>query len=168
MFIQTKKKKVVAILSNKLNPNLYRPFIPLIEKSFRRAGITTIEKRISFPGYVFIESHTSVAEFNGVTFRLLYSIKEVYAVLRYGGKDNIAIAEDERLFLSKLLGDNNCIELPSGVIEDGIARVNTGALTGLEHLIKKVNRHRREATIEVNLLGEPKQLVIGLEIIPKS
>jgi len=64
---------------------------------------------------------------------LLFSIKEVYEVLCYGGKDDIAMPEHERILLKQLLNDNDCIEASTGKIVDGKAHISSGALDGIRH-----------------------------------
>lgn len=161
-----KEAKVTEIIKSKLSSKLYRPFIPYIEKYFRRAGITNREKRICFPGYVFIESQTTAVEFNKVASNLLFSIKEVYSVLQYGAsKDEISMPKHEQTFLKRLLSENDCITASQGTIVDGKVQICSGALLGMEYAIKKIDRHKREAKIKVVLLGKEHLITVALEIV---
>ena len=73
----------------------------------------------------------------------------------------------ERSSLKNLYGDKHCIEASTGIIEDDRVKINEGALIGKEHVIKKINRHRREAVIEVCLMGSLREIIVGLEIVEK-
>lgn len=140
----------------------------LFVKNSLKSYLSSNKKLICFSGYIFIESRTKAAQFNATVSMLLFSIKEVYAVLRYGGKDDIALAEGERLLLKKLLGENDCIEISSGIIECGNLRIKEGPLFGMEHLISKIDRRNRETKMEVNLLGTTRRINVGLIITSKS
>ena len=163
---EEKERKVAEILNRKLSPKLYRPFIPQKEKFFRRAGVTSIIKAPCFPGYVFIESQTTADEFLDGAKRLIWSIKEVHSLLSYDGKDDIAMADIG--LLKQLMGGGDCITVSSGNIVDGCAKIESGALVGMESLIVSVNRNRKIAEIEFKLMGETKRIMVGLEIISKS
>lgn len=45
---------------------------------------------------------------------------------------------------------------------------NEGPLIGLEGLITKIDRHKRIAYVDVELLGKLTRVQVGLEIISKS
>jgi len=160
-----REEKVADILKNKLSSKLYRPFIPYKEKIFRRAGVTTTFSTICFPGYVFIESNTAAKVFYDNTKRLIWSIKEILSILSYDGKENFALVESERLLLSMLLKDGDCIRVSSGIIVDGVLHVQSGALVGLENHVVKINRSRMYAEIEVAILGNIQRVGAVLQVL---
>ena len=45
--------------------------------------------------------------------------------------------------------------------------IQTGPLKGNEGLIKKIDRHKRKAWLELNLLGRTVETQVGLEIVEK-
>jgi transcriptional antiterminator NusG len=55
-----------------------------------------------------------------------------------------------------------------GVIEGDRIIVTKGPLQGFESLIKKIDRHKRKATIEITLMGLPLAVDVGLEVISKT
>ena len=65
-----------------------------------------------------------------------------------------------------LLLVDQCLETSRGTIE-GDRIVVTGSLLKRESLIKRINRHRREAIIGLGLSGGMRQIKIGLEIVGK-
>ena len=160
-----REEKIAELLKRKLTPQLYRPFILQKEKFFRRAGVTSIVGGICFPGYVFIESQTSADEFLDAAKQLLWNIKDVHSLLSYDGKEDIALRENSMMLLKRLIGEGDCIKVSRGHIVDGIARVDSGALVGMDGLIKKVDKHNKTAEIEVTLMGEPQRIRLALEII---
>ena len=163
-----KEEKVAGILKDKLPSALYRAFVPQREKYFRRTGVTKIERSVCFPNYVFIESHAPSSAFKGAAFGLLYSIKEVYSILKYDGKDDITLQENEREFLQRLLGTDDCIRVSSGDIIDGKLKIASGALMGMENAVKKIDRHKMTAELEITIMGKTQRMPVPLEIKTKS
>lgn len=70
--------------------------------------------------------------------------------------------------LKELCSEGNLIGMSQGVIKDGIPVVIHGPLKGREHLIRKINRHKRTAEIELQLAGQTERMVVGLEICEKQ
>lgn len=145
-----------------------QPFVPMYDACFRKAGKVFLEKRQLIPGYVFIESSERGQEFYlSVVNSIRYS-EHSLKLLRngYGYKDSsFEMARDDYALLKKLIGHDSCIEISQGFIEETNTIVTNGPLTGLEWLIKRVNRHKMEATIDIGLMGAIREMTVGLEIL---
>jgi transcriptional antiterminator NusG len=46
-------------------------------------------------------------------------------------------------------------------------RITSGALMGFESRIKKINRHKREAVVELQIMGAKREVSLMLEILVK-
>jgi transcriptional antiterminator NusG len=57
--------------------------------------------------------------------------------------------------------------MSKGIVVGDKIKVTEGALVGSESLIKKINRHKMEAMIQVKLMGDYRDVVVGLEVIEK-
>ena len=55
-----------------------------------------------------------------------------------------------------------------GMIEGDRVRIISGSLVGMEAVIRKVDRHKRVAYIEMRIFGEIKLVEVGLEIVAKE
>ena len=130
----------------------------------RRAGVLKIDDKICFPGYIFIESEYACNDFIKKSYVDLKSLKGVFRLLDYGDKQDIALHEEERRAMFQLCNDEYKIVSSTAIMLNNEIRVETGPLKGLEHTIKKVNRHTREALIEICILGQVRQLSVSLEI----
>jgi len=75
--------------------------------------------------------------------------------------------EMEYAFLNKFLNDEKFVEMSHGYIKGTSIIITDGPLVGLEGLIKKVNRHKMEATIEAFFFGSMREVTVGLEIITR-
>ena len=55
-----------------------------------------------------------------------------------------------------------------GLIEGDRVIVLSGPLKNHESLIRKINRHKRKAWLEMSMFGQSQLVEVGLEIIKKS
>jgi len=120
-----------------------------------------------FPSYVFVESQLSSSEFIQQSRKIILSSKDVIRLLSYGDYDEIAIREDERVSLLKLCNMNNCVESSIGIIEGDMIFIKEGPLMGRESIIKKIDRHKRQAIICLDFMGAIRQISVALQIAEK-
>ena len=171
MFVRTgSEEKVVRILKNILNTEEYLPFIPIKESHHRNKGVVTKDRKIMFPGYVFIQTTinpTLISETLALKLQIV-SNKNVYSLLHYGDdKNDVVVHENEHHHLESMLDDEFCITGSTGFIEGDMVRITSGALVGMESKIKKINRHKREAIIELEMMGAVREVRLMLEIVLK-
>ena len=168
LYVRTgSEEKVKDLLTKLLDQNYHLPFIPMKAKIFRRHGVINKDNQICFPGYVFIKSKYRAHEFIKEVLPVVHKIKEAYLFLHYGDKYDVAMRECEKKSMNNLLGSNFCIESSIGFIEGDAIRIISGGLMWTESTIKKINRHKREAIIEVNIMGDIRQVSVVLEVMEK-
>lgn len=153
---------IVLQCSRKIEKDiLERCFIPYYEEKKRIRGEWTVQKKILFPGYVFVvterldELYEALKKVNGLT-KLIGT-----------GKEIVPLTEEEKNFLIELGGDRQVVEMSEGIIEDSRAKVLSGPLQGKEGLIKKIDRHKRKAWLEIVMFGRMQRVEVGLEIVRK-
>ena len=122
-----------------------------------------IEKeRLLFPGYLFVET-----DYPEKIHEILCSQPEYIKIL---GNDGmflpLTVREEE--FLNRITGHTDKVDMSLGIIEDGAVKILSGPLSGFEQYIVKVDRHKRKAYLEMELFGEVKKIIAGLEIVAKS
>lgn len=141
---------------------LERCFIPYYECKKKFGGKWHIERKVLFPGYVFL-----------VTDQL----KELYqGLVQIIGMARLLRIEDEILPLSpqevnlllKLGGEEQVVEMSEGIIAGSQVQVYKGPLSGMEGTIRKIDRHKRKAWIEIEMFGGSQLVEIGLEIVRKE
>ena len=162
--------KLTSTLRGSLNATDYFPFLPLRVVSYRKKKVVYRVRRLLFPGYIFVQTQIEpvlIAD----SFRLvLEGIKEkkIYSILHYGNdKNDVVVREEERLHWERLFNEEFCIEESIGFAERDVIRVTSGPLIGLEGKIKRVNRHKREATVEMHMMGAIHEVSLMLEITEK-
>jgi len=166
-FVVTGKEDIAkTIISNTLK-DIAIPFVPTIQELFKTSKKIHKREKTLFPGYVFVESLLADIDFYYYARQTIFSYKEIISILRYAYTDEFSIREDEKKILSKLCNRNFCIESSSGIIIGDNVYIREGPLMGLESTIKKINRHKREAVIEMKIMGEERLVKVSLEIIEK-
>lgn len=153
------KKSCEMIISKEF---LKECFIPKNIRLKKVDGKWTEVEEILFNGYVFLVSETPD--------ELFLELKKIPDLTKMLGKiDNeiFPLYDFEVEFLKSLSNERHVVEMSCGVIENDIVDITDGPLQGKEGIIKKIDRHKRIAIIEVELFGKTTIAKVGLEIISK-
>lgn len=161
-----KEHNVEQFLKKCLDNIVFAPFLPLHEKLYKFSGTIKKENELLFPGYVFIESEVSSQEFVKHVRELICISNHIIRILRYAAND-CAMRESERQMLLSLCNNDYCIESSSGIMVGERVHITDGPLKGWESVVRKVNRHKRQAWIEIEFIGEKRLVCVALEIINK-
>lgn len=139
-------------------------FVPVVEYVRKsNQGYETKEKPM-FPGYLFLISDPD-------------SIKEIAACLKRvigftkilgASQEFIPLYPQEVEFLLGFSDNNHKVGLSSGFIENDEIIITKGPLVGKEGHIKKINRHKRIAEVELLFMGRTTRVQVPLEIITKQ
>ena len=71
-------------------------------------------------------------------------------------------------YIKELCQEGNLIGMSKGVIRDGKMVVTSGPLKGREGLIRRIDRHKRTAEIEIPFADGDTRVTVGLEIYEKQ
>lgn len=140
---------------------LRKCFIPYYEQKRRYEGAWHTEQKKLFPGYVFLVSDNLE--------QLQESLTEIVGLTKLLGigEEIVPLMEEEVQWLKKLGGDSQVVEASIGVIEHDEIRIVSGPLEGMEGCIKKIDRHKRLAWLEVAMMGRIMEVQVGLEVVEK-
>ena len=142
-------------------------FVPKYEVRKRYSGAWKTHHEVLFPGYVFVDTKTPDLfriELNKVTAMT----KLLSAETETGDKQFIPLSDEEKTLISAFVdGDTHVLKMSEGIIEGDQIRVLRGPLQGYEALVKKIDRHKRIAFIDLEILGRVKTVKVGLEIVQK-
>lgn len=83
------------------------------------------------------------------------------------GKEVVPLSESEVQLLLHLGGDDQIVETSIGVMEQDQICITRGPLMGLEGCIKKIDRHKRTAWLEIEMMGRIVETRVGLEVVEK-
>ena len=114
------------------------------------------------PGYVFVVTKNPNA--------LKAQLRRVPRFTRLLGNDDMftPLNDQEVAFLNAFTQPGKrTVELSTGVVEGDTVIILNGPLMGHDGLIKKIDRHKRLAYLELEMLGRKKTVKFGLEILAK-
>ncbi len=141
---------------------LKKCFIPYYEEQRKIRGEWTTQKRVLFPGYVFL-----ITDEIEELFHLLKNIVGLTKLLGTG-EEIVPISEKETDFLMQFGGEKQVVEMSAGIIEGTQIIIQSGPLRGMEGMIQKIDRHKRKAYLEVEMFGRLQKVEVGLEITMKT
>lgn len=124
------------------------------QRLIRYGGQWHMENRTLLPGYVFLFGTD--------------------AALKEGGKEQVKTWRNRLLipcetpYLRELCQEGNMIGMSRGIIRNGNLIITGGPLKGREELVRKINRHKRTAEIEIPFAEDKKRVTVGLEVYKKQ
>lgn len=114
-----------------------------------------------FPGYIFVDINAEKAE--DFDYRLR---KEKHPLKLLRVDDIITpIKPEEEEYLSRLGGEEHIVRNSEGYRVDDMIEITSGSFKGWTGEIRKLDRHKRRATICVTMMGREVEVNIGLEIV---
>lgn len=141
---------------------LEKCFIFYYEEKKRINGKWTTQKKTLYPGYLFVVTeeletlHEELKHVEGLT-KLIGT-----------GETIVPLSQDEIDFLKRFAGENQVVEMSEGIIEQSKVIVTSGPLAGMEGFIRKIDRHKRKAYLEIPMFGRIQNVQVGLEIVAKT
>lgn len=144
----------------RLNPLLYKEmFVPMyIDKMHFRKQWHDV-KRVLFPGYFFVDTEDICTVLKG-----LEDVSRITKVLK--SADIVSpIRKEEQKFLNSMMNEEHIVECSTGFIVGDRICITDGPLRNHYGFIKKIDRHRRIARLEINFFGRMTPVEVGLEIL---
>lgn len=158
------ESQVKNLIARLIDPCLVdEVFIPRYEVMRRAKGEWQKRSEILLPGYVFV-----IASDPG---KLKSALSRIPRFTRLLGNDDMFVSLDDRevAFINSFVQPGKrTVKMSTGVIEGDEVVVLNGPLMGRTSLIKKIDRHKRLAYLELEMLGRKKTIKVGLEIIAKN
>lgn len=141
---------------------LQQCFLLYYEEKKRFQGSWKVLQKILFPGYLFVETEDLPG--------LCEALRPVIGLTKLigTGREIVPLTQEEQTFLWEMGGPEHLVAMSEGVIENSCIRILSGPLKGREGLIRKIDRHKRKAWLEMELFGRLQQVEVGLEVIAKS
>lgn len=159
-----KETLIVETCSRMISSEILKEcFIPRYIRMKKIRGTWKRENDILFKGYVFM-----ITDRIEDLFQELKKIPDLTKVLNNDGNEIYPLREEEVLFLMRFGKEDRIVEMSFGYIEGDTIRITNGPLMGQEGIIRKIDRHKRIAYIEVTMFDQVTQAKVGLEIISKK
>ena len=129
--------------------------MPTYDRMKRYQGQWHVEQGIAFPDIIFLESEDPDT--------LEQELHDKCPDSRM-----IRLSSEQKGLLAQLFGEEKHMSLSKGHIRQGQTCITQGPLQGKEDLIRKIDRHKRLARLEVPAGEERLQMYGGLEILTKD
>ena len=137
-------------------------FIPQYEEKKHFRGKWTVQKKILFPGYVFV-----VTDYLNDLYEELKHIDGMTKMIGTG-QEIVPLTDEEVEFIQHFGGEDKIVQMSEGIIENSQLKILSGPLEGMEAFIRKIDRHKRKAWLEIEMFGRMQRVEVGLEIISKT
>ncbi|HBN57605.1 MAG TPA: transcription antiterminator [Lachnospiraceae bacterium] len=136
--------------------------LPYYERMRRYEGAWHKEQKLLFPGYLFLISD----QLEG----LYLNLKSVIGLTKLigTGREIVPLTKEETELILRLAGEDELVEMSRGVIQEGKTVITDGPLKGLEGYIRKVDRHKRVAWLEIQMMGRTVETQVGVEVLRKE
>ncbi|QDX92241.1 antiterminator LoaP [Brevibacillus laterosporus] len=170
LFVETGKENVVEkILTNHFDQHVFRCLVPKKIVSEKKNGVSYDSIKTLFPGYIFIQTNII-----STIYYDLMSIPMTYYMVNCGKYKNdncqtyySEIPEEDMNWILQITDKEGLLSYSDVIIEDRQVQVITGPLQGMEAFIKKIDKRKKRAKIEIELLGEIKTLDVGINILSR-
>ena len=134
---------------------------------YRKNGQSEVLLQPMFPGHLFITSALPQRQFCTVIHQLRSRKRGIVRELFYDDEVTSALTPSEQNMLEQLLNQDKVLIASRGIIENDRVIILAGPLKGYESRIVHINRHKRQALLELNLCVRTVQVSVALEIIKK-
>ena len=142
-------------------------FIPQVKIIIKSSKIISNYLRPMFPGYVFMDSSLNERLFASLAIKYVRYSECLYKLLGSDDINCMKLSDDEKKFLSGFLNEEYVTEESKGFIVGDKVFISSGPLQGRESVIKKINRHKRRAEIELAFFGNIRRISVALEVVSK-
>jgi len=149
-------------ISQMVDPDiLEQAFVPMAQIRKKSNGrFETVESPL-FPGYLFVIT-PHIEEVRAA----LWKVASFTRLLK-AGTTPVPLEPEEVEAYRRLSDEGHCVSLSKGFILGDKITVTEGPLKNQEGLIKKIDRHKRIAWVEMPFLGKTTQIRVPLEIVDK-
>lgn len=160
--VSGKEQSCAGLCRARIDSSLYNKiFVPMyIDKLHFKKEWHDV-KKVLFPGYFFIDTDNIEAVLKQI------SGIEIFAKVLKNAEKTAPINNEEKLFLQTMMDDRHVIHCSRGFIIGEKICITEGPLRNHYGLIKKIDRHRRIAKLEINFFGRLTPAEVGLEILAR-
>lgn len=165
-----KEHKVLRQVEKLVDEDAYvKCFTPSYELKKRYSGEWKLHREVLFPGYAFVETKTP-EKFAAQLQRVPEMVRLLSSGEDDAGNSNfIPLTDEEKTLISAFTGnEDHVMKMSEGIIEGQNVVVMKGPLMNQEFLVKKIDRHKRLAYLDVPICGRTVSVKAGLEIVRKS
>ena len=169
LFIKTGIENIICDYINlSIDTNNSRAFYPKIESFFKTSKI--IKKKIKplYPGYIFIKSTIDPQDFLIMIQPIITHSRYYIKLLNKYKPESMVLNEKEKDRITKYCDENYIIKKSIGIKEGDKIEIISGPLKGCESEIKRIDRHKMRAEVEIEFMGDIRRVNLPLEVVQKQ
>lgn len=156
------ERKTIEMMKALILPDLLSEvFLPEVQVMKRYKGRWHKERRVMFPSYVFVVTN-QVEEL----FLACKTIPKLTKILGTGSVP-VALEASEVKLLKGVLNQEHLVEISTGILVGTTLKIESGPMKGLEGLVKRIDRHKRIAVLDVEMFGRKVEMTMGVEVVEK-
>lgn len=161
--VTTGKEEQILTMIKKYGVQKYLKecFSPRYEHRRKYLGQWRQELAILFPGYIFV-----ISDHVEELYQSLKRVPELTKILGVGEKWTPMTKEDIEI-VEMLSDEERVVRFSEGYIAGTKVVVVKGPLQGMEGTIRRIDRHKRKAYLEIPMFGRVLNAQVGLEIVEK-
>lgn len=138
-------------------------FAPRVQLLQKRQGQWVTVERALYPGYVL-----AVTDDPRRLDRRMAQLTLPARLVGRRGVSYVPLPEGERGWLERALGGDRVLRPSRGVIEDGRLHVEEGPLVGCESRVRRIDRHKSAAYVEMGMPDGRALLRVALAVTSKT
>jgi transcriptional antiterminator NusG len=117
--------------------------------------------RPMFPGYLFV-----ITDDVELLFQQFHQVPKLTRIL---GTDKVPVelSDEEVHFLKRILNPEGIVEISRGILIGDTLKIQSGPLIGMEGNVTRIDRHKREVRLKVEMMGQELEVTLGLEVVEK-
>lgn len=156
-----RRDKLIAFFNKQKDTSA---FIPRFEKWYSIKGKKDYILKDLYPDYVFIKTFLDKKQFDELYKDFFRSINGFAWLLDYDEVTSLTLEEQQ--LMEQMFQGGDVIRHSDGNIINKVLMIHEGPLKGMENNIIKIDRHHREATLQLGILNQ--KMKVSLNVISKS
>ncbi len=141
-------------------------FIPKVTVQRRVKGEIQTSTIPLFKGYIFVIA--SDEEMREKLLEVSKDTDKIYKLLKYSDTEGCVLHDSDVEILTAFLDKEKVMQKSEGIIIGDEIIIKRGPLVGKESIIKKINRHKMQATVQIEMMGRMCDMQVPLEIVEKK
>ncbi len=137
-------------------------FVPVRKINRKRKGQWYTEDAVLFPGYFFVDTE----DITRVNTALRST--EGFGTVLNTDREYMPLNFEETEFIDDLNKTGGVFDTSKGLIDGDQVKITSGPLYGYKANIRKIDRHKRRAYIEMDMFGKTIKTFVGLEIVERT
>lgn len=141
-------------------------FIPKVTVQRKVKGEIQTDTIPLFKGYIFVISKDE--DMIGNLLEVSKGTDKIYKLLKYSDSEGCVLHDSDVEILTAFLDKEKVMQSSVGIIIGDEIIIKRGPLVGKESIIKKINRHKMQATVQIEMMGRMCDMQVPLEIVEKK